>query len=318
MRPVALILSVLALISVVSAKCGKGISGCPSGNCCSYWGVCGTTNDHCGSGTRQCVCDCKGQNPCMGSTSTPSTPSSGSSCTKYYVTAGSLNVRTGPSTSYSKVKTLSKNTVICVYSISNGWAKFVGGYVSASYIAKYNGSSSPTTPTTPTTPGTSSGKIIFIGDSRTVGMNSAVGTPANTLWSAKVSMGYDWMVSTGVPNIENSVKNAKIIILMGVNDYGYYNRDKKYATYINDKAKVWAKSGAKTYYVSVNPVVDSKSKYVKNATIKTFNESMKKLLSGVTYIDTYNHIINSFNAPDGLHYDKATYIKIYNYILSKI
>lgn len=318
MRTVVVFLSVLALISfAAAAKCGKGKGGCPKGNCCSYWGVCGNTKDHCGSGSRQCVCDCNGKNPCMDSSSSSSSTSSSSSCTKYYVTANSLNVRSGPSTNYSKVGLLSRNSIVCVYSISKGWAKIKEGYVSNSYIKKYE-ETYVAPPSNPNPPSTSSGKIIFIGDSRTVGMHSAVGDSANTIWSAKVSMGYDWMVSTGVNVVPANVKNAKIIILMGVNDYGYYKRDEKYANYINGKAQEWAKSGAKTYYVSVNPVVDSKNKYVKNSSITEFNKSMKKLLNGVTYIDTYSQIINNFNAPDGLHYDKATYKRIYNYILSKL
>jgi len=299
---------VCLLITLAAAQKCKS-TGCPSGNCCSYWGYCGNTNNHCGSGTYQCVCDCHGNKPCKGSSS--STPS----CTPYLSTT-SLNIRTGPSTSYSKVKTISQNTEVCVVSISNNWAKLNNGnYACATYLKK---KSSNVIADPPPSGGNGQGKIIFIGDSRTVGMHSAVGDSANTIWSAKVSMGYDWMVSTGVSVVPANVKNAKIIILMGVNDYGYYQRDQKYANYINSKAKEWAKSGAKTYYVSVNPVVDSKNKYVKNSSIKTFNNSMKKLLNGVTYIDTYNHIINNFNAPDGLHYDSATYKRIYNFILSKI
>ena len=48
-------------------------------------------------------------------------------------------------------------------------------------------------------------------------MHSFVG--GNDTWSGKVSAGLDWMKSTGVPNVEGSIKNGSaVIILMGVND----------------------------------------------------------------------------------------------------
>jgi len=124
-----------------AGNCGKGKAGCPSGQCCSVWGWCGSTKDHCGSGSSQCACDCNGSKPCVG------TASSSTSCTSYTTTAD-LNVRSGPSTYYSRVKTLGKGTKICVISISNGWAKISSNqYVSASYI-KQSGSSTPA-PSTP-------------------------------------------------------------------------------------------------------------------------------------------------------------------------
>ena len=63
-----------------------------------------------------------------------------SSTTTMYATADSgLNVRKGPSTSYSKVGTLSKGTAVTVYSTSNGWSKIsangIEGYVSSKYLS---------------------------------------------------------------------------------------------------------------------------------------------------------------------------------------
>lgn len=53
-----------------------------------------------------------------------------------YVTCRTLNVRTGPSTSYSKAGTLSRGTAVEVVSISNNWAQLSDGtYVSALYLA---------------------------------------------------------------------------------------------------------------------------------------------------------------------------------------
>ncbi len=47
------------------------------------------------------------------------------------------------------------------------------------------------------------------------------------------SMGYDWMVSTGVPQVEDQIEdNTAVIILMGVNDLYHVN---DYISYINSK-----------------------------------------------------------------------------------
>ena len=78
--------------------------------------------------------------------------------------------------------------------------------------------------------------LVFVGDSRTVGMQSAVGS--NDTWSGKVSAGLDWMKSSGVPNVEGKIGNGSaVIILMGVNDL--YRSD-GYISYINEKASTWA------------------------------------------------------------------------------
>jgi len=367
---------VLAFVALALCSCGCGVNkgGCPQGSCCSYWGCCGNTQDHCGSGARQCVCDCNGTKPCM-STPDPKpeptqtltafcyvrgnwlrvvgsgayTGSLGYPCHGFRasLTNGKVYYRvhfkgnSSWSNEYSNgagiintnkpidgimMKTNTGKTLYYQVHLRYGkWLDKVTGYNANDSKNGYAGNlkteidgfkAELKTVTPPAT-----GKTIFIGDSRTVGMRDAVSYDSSkTIWSAKVNMGYDWMVSTGVSVINSStVKNAKIIILMGVNDYAMNSyMDVTYTNYINKKASEWAKSGAKTYYVSVNPVIDSTQRYVKNATIKAFNQKMKSKLVGVTYIDTYNYIINSFNAPDGLHYDKATYQKIYNYILTKI
>ena len=60
-------------------------------------------------------------------------------------------------------------------------------------------------------------KLIFVGDSRTEGIRDAVGD--DSVWSCLSGKGYDWMVQTGVPQIEDEIeKNTAIIFLMGVND----------------------------------------------------------------------------------------------------
>ena len=64
------------------------------------------------------------------------TTSDDGSATTMYVTCRTLNVRTGPSTSYSKVGTLSRGTAVEVVGTYGNWAKLSNGYyVSMSYLS---------------------------------------------------------------------------------------------------------------------------------------------------------------------------------------
>ncbi len=98
---------------------------------------------------------------------------------------------------------------------------------------------------------------------------------------------------------------------MGVNDL--YNKN-DYVSYINTKANKWKEKGANIYFVSVNPVNDSRTA-VKNKQIVEFNNTLKSgLNSNVKYIDVYNKIINNFSTTDGLNYTKATSDQIWKYV----
>lgn len=156
-------------------------------------------------------------------------------------------------------------------------------------------------------------KLIFVGDSRTEGIRDAVHD--DSIWSCLSSMGYDWMVSTGVPQIEAEiVDNTSVIILMGVNDVHNLN---KYVQYINEKAKEWTDLGASTYFVSVGPVENDP--YVTNEQIESFNAAMEANLIGVTYIDVYSHLMETgYSTLDGTHYPEDVSVKIYNYILDNL
>ena len=155
-------------------------------------------------------------------------------------------------------------------------------------------------------------RTVFIGDSRTVGMEMFVGGEENEYWSARNSMGYSWMVDTGVPAVEDLIgEGTDVVILMGVNDLGNVYR---YADYINMKAEEWKKRGAETYFVSVTPVDDRRSPNAKNSRIESFNAYMQETLRGVHYIDAYSRIRYSFGSPDGIHFDGATYREIYRII----
>ena len=159
----------------------------------------------------------------------------------------------------------------------------------------------------------SADKLVFIGDSRTEGLRDAVND--DSVWSCLSSMGYDWMVSTGVPQVEDQIENnTAVIILMGVNDLYQVNN---YISYINSKAAEWSNRGAQTYFVSVGPVQNDP--YCSNAEIESFNAAVQANLVGVTYIDVYSHLVSDgFSTVDGTHYPDSVSIDIYNYILDHL
>ena len=151
-------------------------------------------------------------------------------------------------------------------------------------------------------------RYIFIGDSRTAGMQMSV--QSDDVWSCKQSVGYDWMVSEGIPAIEGQITDdTAVFILLGVNDLG---NSQAYADYVNNKAKEWT---GKTYFVSVGPVGNTT---VTNSQIEGFNSIIEDNAISYEYLDLYNSMVaDGFGTWDGLHYTPETYQYIYK-VLKKM
>jgi len=156
--------------------------------------------------------------------------------------------------------------------------------------------------------------ILFIGDSRCVQMQEAVGG-GNSSWICENSKGYKWLSENAIQRADECVgKGTKVVICLGVNDTDHaYD----YAALINQKAAEWAARGAKTYYVSVNPVWENP--YVTEEQVELFNSTIVGSLSGVRWIDTHSYLMaTGYRLVDGLHYDTDTYIKIFNAIVGSL
>lgn len=175
------------------------------------------------------------------------------------------------------------------------------------------------------------GRVLWVGDSRTVGLEQACSGSGQ--WDnekditnasmSKVGAGYSYYIQTSIPEVKKLAKSDDTIVVnYGVNDLGGgedYVRSmaRKYATMTNELAKVV--NGAKVIYMSVNPVDDSRSQYVKMDSVKIFNEEIQKHLSGVTYVDTCSGLLKSDFLTseydgEGLHYGPKTYGYIYDSI----
>lgn len=166
------------------------------------------------------------------------------------------------------------------------------------------------------------GDYIFVGDSRTVGME--VSKPsANTKYIAKVGEGYNWLKKTGGVTLQYYLKtnpNVKVVLALGVNDLGNIN---SYISYYKSLIKKYPKT--EFYILSVNPVEEKVAPYgtrgyVKNSSIKTFNKKLKASFSS-RYVDSYNYMWNKekgYETTDGLHYTVRVYQDLYDFIIKAI
>lgn len=166
-------------------------------------------------------------------------------------------------------------------------------------------------------------KYIFVGDSRTVGMEMAVSTK-DAMFIGKVSMGYDWLKSTASVTLQNYLKSmpkVKVIWAFGVNDMDNVS---KYISYYKKLQKQYPDT--EFYMMSVNPVDEARASaygystsYVNNTRIKAFNKKLKKEF-GSSYLDLYTYLSkgNRLATADGIHYSSNTYNIIYNRVVGLV
>ncbi|MDY3917470.1 MAG: hypothetical protein SOZ59_00530 [Candidatus Limivivens sp.] len=160
------------------------------------------------------------------------------------------------------------------------------------------------------------GKLIFVGDSRTVGMKESVGGKA--VYIAAGGEGYEWFLSTGLPKLEKQLAKyplSRVVLNLGVNDLG------NVADYCACYRELMKKYPDVSFYIlSVNPMETKKSS-VWNATnkmIRSFNKIMRTAFPE-NYLDCYAELVNTgFKTVDGLHYTVDTYRKIYNFVVKAI
>ncbi len=253
-----------------------------------------------------------------------------------------VNVRKGPSTDYESLGMLKLGeTIDAIGQDADGWYqikyKNEVAFASDDYLsdtapalfatdaAITDAATAAATPVIPAAPAaaeavtpaktvTAPAGVLFIGDSRCVKMRDAVGG-GGCSWICKEAKGYNWFESTALPQADECIgKGTKVVIALGVNDVGNVNN---YAALVNYKAAEWAARGAKTYYVSVNPVWENP--WVTEEQVEAFNASIVGQLVGVRWIDTHSYLMSSgYNLVDGMHFDDATSIKIFQAIVGSL
>jgi len=154
--------------------------------------------------------------------------------------------------------------------------------------------------------------VIWVGDSRTVGMQKALGTHTDDLFIGAAGEGYSWLSETGIPFLKSAISDypdRPVIFNMGVNDYeNLYNYMVLYAEVTAEYADTVF------YFLSVNPVDDEAGLYVTNANIEDFNAHLESTYPD-TYLDSYNYLLESgTETVDGIHYSEEAYRQIYLFV----
>lgn len=168
---------------------------------------------------------------------------------------------------------------------------------------------------------------IFVGDSRTVGMQNTVGN--GHIYIGKVGEGYQWFSTQGIRSLKKALKTApqaKVILNLGVNDLGNLGN---YISLYQDLIVQYPQ--ARFYFLSVNPIETKLAKargyntsVVNNAAIQAFNAGMQSAFPGA-YLDCYNYLTGQnlirnvktgAGTVDGIHYTSSVYWAIYNFVIS--
>lgn len=158
-------------------------------------------------------------------------------------------------------------------------------------------------------------KVLFVGDSRTVGMCNAVNINGDCI--AEVGKGYKWLSNTASKKVKSKVskKNSYNVVVfsLGVNDLGNVS---KYIQFYNELS---IKNNPKIVVTSVTQVLDDKARAsgykVTNQQVITFNEKLKNGLNkNIKFCDIYTSTYGKLTGKDGLHYDIKSYELIYNEI----
>lgn len=176
---------------------------------------------------------------------------------------------------------------------------------------------------TPVYAAENSPKLIFVGDSRTVQMRNYLRT--NDTYVCLGSMGYNWFVSTALPEVNAVKKPGDIIVFnFGVNDL--YQIDNYIAEMNYLIENDWA--DCTVYYMSVNPVNDAKTATyggVTNAGVESFNQALINGLSDkIRWIDTYSASLGAINTDAsksdamGVHYSADIYQLYYDMVQQRI
>ncbi len=219
-------------------------------------------------------------------------------------TSDTVNVRAGAGTDYDKVGKLRwGNQLQVTGETDNGWYEVIYDGITAFIKGDYMVSDLPGTP------------YVFVGDSRTVQMQMAVGS-SDKAYIAKVGEGYSWFKNTALSQIPAYAGNGTTMIInFGVNDLGNVS---KYISLINSNIDAWTEAGITVYYAAVTPVGDCTT--VSNAQIESFNSRMQSELDPrIKWLDGYSYLTQTgFSTADGLHYNMDTYRSLYSYYMSVI
>lgn len=145
--------------------------------------------------------------------------------------------------------------------------------------------------------------------------------------------GYRWFEERAIPEIERLLAAGypfrDIYFNLGVNDCAYSYKSEsetpeiKYAAKLNEFAARHPE--LRIYFISVGPGDEEKGTYggrvdlaLMNAEVRKFNAYIAANCPTIRYVDGGEYLErDGFVSSDGVHYDRATYQKLYQYIIEK-
>lgn len=159
-------------------------------------------------------------------------------------------------------------------------------------------------------------RMIFAGDSRTVGMKSAqeeTGDPC--IYIGMSGEGYTWLIEEGIPQIDAAIRaypSSPVIYNFGVNDCG------QIASYLSVYREMeLAYPDTDFYYMSVNPVTEE-SVNVPLSDVLAFNRKLKAAFPD-RYIDSCTWMLRyGFEDVDGVHYSERQYRLIHDFAVHAV
>ena len=167
---------------------------------------------------------------------------------------------------------------------------------------------------TTTNPGTTTvnNYTLYVGDSRTVGMCSAITLSSNEECKAQESQGHTWLTGNAIHTIEARMKEhpeGNLVINLGINDLG--NVSSYISTYKTFASKY---PNAKIVAVSLTPVENYPS--ITNSQVDDFNAKLKSGLSStnIKFCDINDKITGTGITTDGVHHTPEVYKQIHELI----
>ncbi len=236
------------------------------------------------------------------------------------VTVSSLNVRSGASTKYRKIGSLSYNKRVTIVKTLKEWYKIKYnsgyGYVNRDYISTSSNNSSRDSKDLD--------GFLFVGDSFTNNIRKNINSNAkNAVIRAKGSVTAKYWINHFGQMPANTSKIKGVILQIGINDIGERYNISNTKTLIK---KLSTKYSNKTIYVHrlfpIGTNYKFGNKYTTQKQIKSYNASIKSYcstLKNVKYIDATSGFINSngylkYQDPEGLHISWQYFGKYYNNI----
>lgn len=157
-------------------------------------------------------------------------------------------------------------------------------------------------------------RVIWAGDSRTLGMQNAVKN--DDIYIGAAGEGYYWLAETGLPIIKEAIEGnpeLPVVFNFGVNDYD--NLDNYLALY---EALLIEYPDTHFYFLAVNPIEPTQCSNITNEEITDFNNHLKASF-GDAFLDSFTYImIKEIITIDGVHYSEEDYCAIYEYAKNQV